>query len=208
MITISPADGSRVEQNTAVDLAYAWGAVPGATWYQLYIQDSAGNLNTQWHRAADVCSAICGLQPSFLPTNGETTWWIQPYGDLDDNGTETDFGVWSIPSWFRFQQAGQFQLVVPEVSDPVSWLKGSFGIEDTISWGYLYPGFIPCPVEYWLQLDTSRGGTDLFDESTGTNTSQFIRLGDSGYNLYARLWYRFGSSWRFHELRWFVRKAS
>ena len=49
VITIAPADGARVQEVSGLDHAYSWAVVPGATWYQLYIQDSGGNIDTQWH---------------------------------------------------------------------------------------------------------------------------------------------------------------
>lgn len=64
---------------------YTWQAVPGASWYELWVNDSAqGKKLDQWYTAAAVgCPAgtgLCSVAPSVPLAPGAATWWIQWWG--------------------------------------------------------------------------------------------------------------------------------
>jgi hypothetical protein len=76
--------------------SYTWNAVSGATWYQLYVNDSIGNRIQQWYAAADLgCpdgTGTCTATPT-LDVAGSSQWWIQAYN-------RRGFGPWSAPGSF------------------------------------------------------------------------------------------------------------
>jgi hypothetical protein len=77
--------------------AYMWNAVPGATWYQLYVNDSRGNKIQKWFRASEVgCGAgtgICSVKPTTALAAGAGQWWVQTF-------SSGGFGSWSSPLSF------------------------------------------------------------------------------------------------------------
>jgi hypothetical protein len=85
-ILVSPA--GTITETTPT---YTWNAVPGATWYQLYVNDSTGNKIQKWYTASEAgCSSgagTCSVTPTpFLIGAGD--WKIQTY---DSAG----YGPWS-----------------------------------------------------------------------------------------------------------------
>jgi len=83
-------------ETTDTTPVYTWNAVSGATWYQLYVNDSIGNRIQQWYPAADLgCpdgSGTCSVTPT-LDVVGSCQWWIQTYN-------RAGFGPWSPPGSF------------------------------------------------------------------------------------------------------------
>jgi hypothetical protein len=73
---------------------YNWNAVSGATWYQLYVNDSTGKKKIQqWYKASEVGCASGAGTCSVTPTTevmGSCKWWVQTYGSVG-------FGPWSLP---------------------------------------------------------------------------------------------------------------
>jgi hypothetical protein len=76
---------------------YTWNAVPGATWYYLWVNDTMGNRIMQWYRAADAgCPdgvGTCSVTPSTALAPGPAQWWIQTWSP---NG----HGPWSLAMTF------------------------------------------------------------------------------------------------------------
>ncbi len=74
--------------------AYVWNAVPEASWYQLWVNDSInGNGKIKiWVTAAQAgCAgftATCSVTPSVALSSGPAQWWVQTYN-------ETGYGPWS-----------------------------------------------------------------------------------------------------------------
>ncbi len=73
---------------------YIWNAVPGATWYFLWVNDSAVNSGKiqKWYTAAETgCSSgtgNCSVTPSVALADGAAQWWIQTWND-------SGYGPWS-----------------------------------------------------------------------------------------------------------------
>jgi hypothetical protein len=91
-----PVAATLVSPNGAVATAtptYTWNAVAGATWYSLWVTDSAqaGKVK-QWVTAALAgCGAgtgTCSYTPSTALASGAATWWIQTWNSLG-------YGPWS-----------------------------------------------------------------------------------------------------------------
>ena len=59
---------------------YSWSALSGATWYQLWVNDSTGNPIQKWYQvgsAGITCtSTTCSVQPTTTIT-GSATWWVR-----------------------------------------------------------------------------------------------------------------------------------
>ena len=73
---------------------YIWNAVPGSTWYYLWVDDAAGIKIQKWYTAADAGCApgtgTCSATPppvDLVP--GNATWWIQTWNSAG-------YGPWSI----------------------------------------------------------------------------------------------------------------
>jgi hypothetical protein len=74
-------------------LVYTWNAVPTATWYLLWVNDSVQSAKVQqWVTAAQAgCGAgtgPCSVTPSIPLTQGAATWWVQTWNPAG-------YGPWS-----------------------------------------------------------------------------------------------------------------
>jgi hypothetical protein len=62
---------------------YLWNAVPGSTWYYLWVNDTSGVKITQWYTAeAAGCTTgvgTCSVTPGTALANGSGMWWIQTW---------------------------------------------------------------------------------------------------------------------------------
>ena len=78
---------------TTTTPTYTWNAVPGATWYYLWVNDSTGNRINRWYTAAETgCPAgtgICSIDPATALATGEGFWWILTWNALG-------YGSWSL----------------------------------------------------------------------------------------------------------------
>ncbi len=76
---------------------YSWNASSGATWYLLYVNDSAGNKVNKWYRASDIgCangSGVCSINPAVALARGNGRWWVKAY-----NGC--GYSEWSYGKYF------------------------------------------------------------------------------------------------------------
>ena len=73
---------------------YSWNAVPGATWYFLWVDDSTtttGKIKT-WYTADQAgCpsgNGTCSVTPATALARGAAQWWIQTWN-------ESGYGPWS-----------------------------------------------------------------------------------------------------------------
>jgi hypothetical protein len=154
-----PAPGtvtlSTVTPNTTTP-TYTWNAVSGATWYQLYVNDSIGNRIQQWYPAADLgCpdgSGICSVT-STLDVVGSCQWWIQTYN-------RSGFGPWS--------PRGSFTSPKPQAPGPATPGSPSGETTDatpTYTWNAV-------PGTTWYQLHVN--------DSTGNKIQQWYSAADLG----------------------------
>jgi serine protease len=61
--------------------------------------------------------------------------------------------------------------------------------------------------QYQLNVGSSVGGTDLYNQSTGTNLSAAVsNLPTDGRILYVRLWYLSGTTWLSNDFVYFAAK--
>jgi len=70
---------------------YSWSAVPGSTWYYLWVNDSSGNVIKKWYTAAQAgCvagSGTCSVQHA-TAVSGRSVWWIMTWN-------RSGYGPWS-----------------------------------------------------------------------------------------------------------------
>jgi len=76
---------------------YTWDAVPGSTWYYLWVNDARGSVIKQWYLASDLgcadgASATCSVTPT-EPIQGSGQWQVQTYNVYGS-------GLWSDPAHF------------------------------------------------------------------------------------------------------------
>jgi hypothetical protein len=81
--------------------AYTWNAVPTATWYYLWVNDSTGPRKIQiWYTAAAAgCGSgtgMCSVTPAVALAPGSAIWWIQTWNDAG-------YGPWSTGRPFTVQ---------------------------------------------------------------------------------------------------------
>ena len=84
---------------TTTNPSYVWSAVPNATWYQLWVNDSSATGKViAWYTSTQVGCAtgtgMCSITPSTVLSTGACQWWIQTW---NDNG----YGPWSDPLSFN-----------------------------------------------------------------------------------------------------------
>jgi hypothetical protein len=113
---------------------YAWNKVSEATWYQLWLSDSAGCIFTKWYQAFEVTSgATCSARPDVQLSSGEHTWWVQTW---NENG----YGPWSEGMSFQVigKVPGAVTLIAP--SGNISETKPSYtwNVVTEASWYRLY----------------------------------------------------------------------
>jgi FtsP/CotA-like multicopper oxidase with cupredoxin domain len=99
--------------------AYTWNAVSGATWYQLWVNDSSGNRIQTWYAAADAgCpdgTGTCSVTPT-TEAVGPCQWWVQTYN-------RAGFGPWSTPL--------SFTAPIPTVPSAATLVSPTGAIADT-----------------------------------------------------------------------------
>ena len=158
---VSPAGGG-----IGATPIYTWNAVPGATWYELWVNDSAqGKKLDQWYTAAAVgCPAgtgLCSVGPSVPLAPGAATWWIQWWGP---SGSAS----WSAGMAFIVSGPSTMAtLLSPSGSGSPPTPTYSWSPVSGMSWYYLWVVDSTGPkVQVWLQAATAGCGS-------GTGTCRY-----------------------------------
>ncbi len=139
---------------------YSWEAVPGATWYKLWVNASTGNVTQQWVRAAAVgCSdgaGICSISTKVVLPGGEGTWWVRGWSSV--------LGVspWSSPLTFTIPGAA---TVPPFVPLPLSPSGTTSNDRLTYSWNAVVGAMA---YKLWV------------NDSTGNVIQQWVRAAAAG----------------------------
>jgi uncharacterized repeat protein (TIGR02543 family) len=118
---------------------YTWDAVPGATWYYLWVDGPAGNVHMKWYAAveADCDATTCSLA-NVTPglSAGTYTWWIRTWNDAG-------YGSWSAEMTFN-PLPGPASLVSP---------NGYIGLNNpTYTWNA-----VPGATQYYLWVEGPAG---------------------------------------------------
>jgi hypothetical protein len=117
--TVSPPPASTLvsPSGTITDTtpSYIWNAVLGATWYQLYVNDSTGKKIQKWYTASEAgCpsgTGTCSVTPTpFLIGTGD--WKIQTYNSAG-------YGLWSSSLSFSVPSlSGGWSGILISISEP------------------------------------------------------------------------------------------
>jgi hypothetical protein len=65
---------------TESDPTFVWNAVSDSSWYHLWVNDSSGQIFSQWCRAENVYdqdSETCFVTPGLSLSTDDYTWWIR-----------------------------------------------------------------------------------------------------------------------------------
>ena len=118
--------------NTAdVTPLYTWSAVPGATWYYLWVTGSSSTVITQFYPASAVCSgSTCSVEQPTPLSSGTYNWWIQTYG-------EVGYGPWSSGLSFTTVAPGPAVLSSPTGSIMTNNPSYTWSAVPGATWYYL-----------------------------------------------------------------------
>jgi len=134
--------------------AYTWNAVPGSTWYYLWVNDSTGNRIQQWYRNSEVgCpsgTGNCSVTPPIELAAGDGKWWIQTW--IDNKG-----GPWSAARSFTLTPPGAATLISPTGTITDTTPTYTWNAVPDVTWYYL-----------WV------------DDATGNQIQQWYRAADAG----------------------------
>jgi len=158
---------------------YRWNPVNDATWYYLYVNDSATEGKVQeWYTASELgCSTgTCSVTPTASLALGSATWWVKTWNDAGE-------GPWSNAQNFtvsRSNSAGS--LGKPTLISP----KGTINTNVPVySWN-------PVTNATWYYLYIIDGSdtvyTDWFSTSACSSGVCFIRPNFTLSNGNARWW--------------------
>ena len=115
--------------------SYKWNAVPGSTWYYLWVNDSTGNKITKWYSKEQAgCpggTEICTVSPGIVLAPGSYTWWIQTWA-------ESGYGPWSKDKTFTTVPPDKATLVSPPEPIPTSTPSYKWNAVPGSTWYYLY----------------------------------------------------------------------
>jgi hypothetical protein len=85
--------------NSGLNPTYTWDAVPGATWYYLFVNGPSGTIHNRWYSSVQ---ANCNLTTCSISnatpglTAGTHTWWIQTWNEVGE-GPWSDATTFSVP---------------------------------------------------------------------------------------------------------------
>jgi Subtilase family len=170
----TPTPGTTLAGNT---VTFGWTAGGGVSEYYLYVGSTAGGSDLYNQSAGTSLSATV----SGLPLDGRTLY-VRLWSLI--------FGSWQFNDYTY--TAATAQKAVLTTPTPGSILPGS---STTFNWttGNLVS-------QYWLYVGTSAGGSDLYNQSAGTNHSATVTgLPTDGRTIFVRLWSLIGSGWQFND---------
>jgi hypothetical protein len=172
----SPANGSTLP---AESVTFTWDPGSGGEQYWLDIGTTPGGTNVYTKSQGTATSATVSGLPG-----GSVTLYVRLW---------TRFGTaWQFADYtFTAAATGASKAAMtspgngttlPGVSVTFTWDPGSGG------------------EQYWLDIGTTPGGTNVYTRSQGLATSVTVDgLPSGGVTVYVRLWTRFGTAWQFAD---------
>ena len=114
---------------------YTWNAVPGSTWYYLWVNDSEGTKILQWYTASEAgCASgtgTCSVTPSTNLVPGVGQWWIQTWNSIG-------YGPWSAGIYFTISPPGQATLISPSGTITTKTPTYTWNAVPGSTWYYLW----------------------------------------------------------------------
>ncbi len=142
--TVTPLGGATLLAPTGSTASnynptYSWNAVPGSTWYYLWVKGPSGPVIQQWYTAAQAnCTTTCSVTPTTTLAGGAHTWWIQTWNPAG-------VGPWSSAMTFSTDILGPATLVGPTGSQGTNY-------NPTYSWNA-----VPGATFYYLWVNGPAG---------------------------------------------------
>ena len=82
-----PVLTSPISGTVGMSPTYRWRPVEGASAYELWVNDSSGNVIDTWYNAAALaCGTECAVTPSATLQEGGITWWVRTWNADQGNG--------------------------------------------------------------------------------------------------------------------------
>ncbi|MEE9321472.1 MAG: CAP domain-containing protein [Granulosicoccus sp.] len=171
--------------------AYSWNAVPGATWYYLWVQDSGGIKVQTWYTAAQAGCAggagTCSVTPAVTLNFGNAKYWIKTWNSI---GT----GPWSVVGNFivSFANPDTVACAAPNAETQAALLAATNAIRatPTVCNGITLPAQLPLVWNSQLGNSAQAHSDDMaannYFSHTGQNGSNFsTRAASAGYTGFA-----------------------
>lgn len=133
-------------------LTYQWNAVPGVSWYQLWISAPDNSGFSQWYDASNCAGSLCSVTPNLVYMSGTYRWWVQTWN------ADSGYGAWSSETNFSIP------LGTPTQIAPLNTTTGtqptySWQAQTGATWYYLWVsntnGYV---LDQWFQDSVCVGG--------------------------------------------------
>ena len=144
---------------------YTWNAVPGATWYELWVNDGTQykKIDTWYTAAAVGCAGggTCYVSPSIPLAPGGATWWIQWWGP-------SGYGSWSQGMSFTVGSPSTMAtLVSPNGTISTSTPTYTWQAVPGMTWYYLWvQDTTGAKVQVWMEAATAGCGSGTAPAAT------------------------------------------
>jgi hypothetical protein len=174
---ISPDPGS-VLPGSDVTFNWSWDNRKDQEYQEFWVYAGASQGGYEYFNAS------VGLNRSVritnLPTDG-TPVWIELWYKRD--------GSWWSATGAKNIRDYQYKTIKPEITSPTPGRLTRSNVT------FLWTSGMRI-AEYWLQVGTTRGGTNIFNASTGGGLAQSVNINvEHGTVVYVRLWWRVGNTW-------------
>lgn len=137
---------------------FAWSAVAGSTWYQLWLLSPSGAISQTWYRAADAgCASgagMCQITPGSDLANGSWSFAVETWSSAGS-------GSWSAPQ--------PFVVAAPLLTPPATTLIAPLGLITTAN-----------PAFQWNAVGTSTWYQLYLSPPMGSPTQIWYRASDVG----------------------------
>ena len=175
---ISPSGSSSSATPT-----YTWNAVATATWYYLWVNDSAnsdGKIKT-WYTAGQVgCpsgTGTCSVTPATALAPGQAQWWIQTWN-------EVGYGLWSDGMSFTVSGSPQAASEILPFGTTGNAPNFIWREVSSASWYYLWvngPSGTPLIQQWYASAQAKCGNGDCAVPAS-------ITLADGSYTWWVQTW--------------------
>jgi hypothetical protein len=172
----APAPGSTLTSST---VTFSWSSGSGVSQYWLEVGTTLGGTQIYSQSQGTGRSAtVAGL-----PTNG-TPVYVRLWSRIDGSWQYNDY---------TYKASGS-ATIRAQITSPA---PGATLPSSTVTFGWS-PGI--GVTEYWLDVGTSAGGTQLYSRSEGANLSVTVSgLPTNGSTVFVRLWSRIAGAWQFND---------